>query len=231
MSSDNENTDLNMASKAEGRNESAENTGLNRLGWIEHSSRSDNDTKDSGQRKPEKKSNGLVVGLLIVVVLLLIGVIYLLLPSKQGGGDCGSSNDSVENKGNNGIVDTTKIIIDTLGIDTVKVKKEPIDSCVTSPAPKPKPKPDPEQGRISLSYGNYKGGVKGGYPHGQGTLYYTESRVINRYDPKGRIANAGDYIVGEFHNGFVVHGKHYDSEGNLIGSLFFGVAEDAYESK
>ena len=225
MSSDNENTDLNMASKAEGRNESAENTGLNRLGWIEHSHRSDNDTKDSEQRKPEKKSNGPVVGLLIVVVLLLIGVIYLLLPSKPGGGEDGSSKDSVG----------SIIMPDTLEIDSVKVDEDSIDSCVTKPDPKPKPKPkpktEPEQGRISLSYGNYKGGVKDGYPHGQGTLYYTESRVISKYDTKGRIANAGDYIVGEFHNGFVVHGKHYDSEGNLIGSLFFGVAEDAYESK
>ncbi|MGN1173577.1 MAG: hypothetical protein ACI4SO_07300, partial [Muribaculaceae bacterium] len=190
-----------MASKAEGRNESAENKGLNRLGWIEHSSRSDNDTKDSEQRKPEKKSNGLVVGLLIVVVLLLIGVIYLLLPSGQGG--------EVKNteEGKIAVCDSTIMPIDTLAEDTVDVVKEveevelvedTVDSFVPKPEPKPEPKTEPKkdsvkQGNISLSYGNYNGGIKGGYPHGQGTLYYTSSRVINKYDPKGRTANAGDY--------------------------------------
>ncbi|MGM9843566.1 MAG: hypothetical protein ACI30S_05010 [Muribaculaceae bacterium] len=222
-----------MASKAEGRNESTENTGQNRLGWIEHSHRSDNDTKDSEQRKPEKKSNGLVVGLLIVVVLLLLGVIYLLLPSGQGNE---VKNTEEEDKT---VCDSTIMPNDILAedtVDTVEVIEDIVDSFVPKPEPKPEPKTEPKkdsvkQGNISLSYGNYKGGVKDGYPHGQGTLYYTSSRMINKYDPKGRIANAGDYIVGEFHNGFVVHGKHYDSEGNLIGSLFFGVADDAYESK
>ena len=85
---------------------------------------------------------------------------------------------------------------------------------------------------LSLSYGKYTGAVKNGYPHGQGKLTYSTTRQINKNDVKGRTANAGDYVIGEFFNGFVVYGKHYDSDGNLLESLNFGVgAEDNYDSK
>jgi hypothetical protein len=87
-------------------------------------------------------------------------------------------------------------------------------------------------GTLKLSYGQYTGAIRNGYPHGQGRLTYTTTRQINRNDVKGRTANAGEYIIGEFFNGFVVYGKHYDAEGNLLGSLNFGVgSEDSYESK
>jgi hypothetical protein len=87
-------------------------------------------------------------------------------------------------------------------------------------------------GTLKLSYGQYTGAIHNGYPHGQGRLTYTTTRQINRNDVKGRTANAGEYIIGEFFNGFVVYGKHYDAEGNLLGSLNFGVgSEDSYESK
>ena len=85
---------------------------------------------------------------------------------------------------------------------------------------------------IRLSYGTYTGATKNGFPHGQGRLVYSNNRQINRNDIKGRKANPGDYVIGEFFNGFVVYGKHYDSEGNLLESLNFGVGnENSYESK
>jgi hypothetical protein len=87
-------------------------------------------------------------------------------------------------------------------------------------------------GKLKLSYGRYMGAILNGYPHGLGRLTYTKTRQINRNDMKGRTANVGDYVIGEFFNGFVVYGKHYDSAGNLLGTLNFGVgSEDSYESK
>lgn len=87
-------------------------------------------------------------------------------------------------------------------------------------------------GSLRLSYGHYIGATKGGYPHGQGRLTYSASRQINRNDIKGRMASAGDYVIGEFFNGFVVYGKHYDANGNLLETLNFGVgSESSYESK
>ena len=103
----------------------------------------------------------------------------------------------------------------------------------TTPAqPKPVTPAASGSGTIHLSYGTYSGATKNGYPHGQGRLTYSTTRQINRNDVKGRTANAGDYVIGEFFNGFVVYGKHYDSAGNLLESLNFGIgSENSYESK
>lgn len=115
-------------------------------------------------------------------------------------------------------------------VDTVVVEKEVEKvKVVEKPAPKT---PAASSGTLRLSYGTYTGAMKGGYPHGQGKLTYSASRQINRNDAKARTAEPGDYVIGEFFNGFVVYGKHYDSAGNLKGSLNFGVgSESSYESK
>ena len=127
--------------------------------------------------------------------------------------DIKGNDDSAENK-------DSVIVDDNLhGTKNLKTKK-----CESTPLA--------SSGNLSLSYGKYSGSIKNGYAHGQGRLVYTTSRVINRNDPKKRTANSGDYVIGEFYNGFVVYGKHYDSSGNLLESLTFGVgAEDSYESK
>lgn len=86
-------------------------------------------------------------------------------------------------------------------------------------------------GTMKLSYGQYTGATKGGYPHGKGKLVYTTSRQINKYDSKARMAEAGDYVEGIFTNGFFTTGKHYNADGELIESITVGVAEGVYESK
>ena len=89
----------------------------------------------------------------------------------------------------------------------------------------------PTSGTLKLSYGTYTGQIKGGYPNGQGRLVYSRSRQINKFDSKGRTANAGDVVQGTFKNGFFTVGKHFDSAGNMIESINVGVAEDAYDQK
>lgn len=99
----------------------------------------------------------------------------------------------------------------------------------TQPQPTPTP---PESGSLKLSYGKYTGQMKNGYPNGQGRLVYSTSRQISQYDSKGRIAQAGESVQGNFKNGFFTFGKHYDANGNLIESLNIGApAEGVFESK
>lgn len=87
-------------------------------------------------------------------------------------------------------------------------------------------------GTLKLSYGTYKGETRGGYPDGIGRLTYNRSRRINRYDDKGRVAEAGDYVVGEFVRGYFVQGKWFGSDGTLKESLMIGVQPgNDYESK
>ncbi|MBP5628530.1 MAG: hypothetical protein J6X27_01645 [Bacteroidaceae bacterium] len=116
--------------------------------------------------------------------------------------------------------------------DTIKDTRTKVIVKNAAPAPVPSPAPAQSNGTLRLSYGKYSGAIKDGYPHGQGRLTYTTTRQINRNDMKGRTADAGDYVIGEFYNGFVVYGKHYDSAGNLLESLNFGVgSESSYDSK
>lgn len=123
--------------------------------------------------------------------------------------------------------------VDTVKIEkTTEIEKTPTLTTTKTTTVKTSTSTGASSGTIRLSYGTYTGAIKNGYPHGQGKLTYTKSRQINKNDMKGRVANSGEYIIGEFFNGFVVYGKHYDSDGNLLGSLNFGVgSEDSYESK
>ena len=77
---------------------------------------------------------------------------------------------------------------------------------------------------VVLSYGTYTGASKNGKPHGVGRLVYSKAMVINSHDPKKRMAQPGESVQGQFVNGEITIGKHFDASGNLIQSLNFGVA-------
>lgn len=78
-----------------------------------------------------------------------------------------------------------------------------------------------ESGR--LSYGKWSGSWKSGKPNGTGTMRYTEEHLIDSRDPQKRVAQAGDYIIGEFANGRLVQGVWYDSSNNVKGSIIIGM--------
>ncbi len=102
----------------------------------------------------------------------------------------------------------------------------------STPTTTPTPPAGPTTGSLKLSYGTYTGQIKGGYPNGQGRLVYSTSRQISKYDQKGRTAQAGESVQGNFKNGFLTIGKHYDSNGNLIESLNIGSPVDGvFEAK
>lgn len=68
-------------------------------------------------------------------------------------------------------------------------------------------------GTHQLSYGNWTGGWRNGQPHGTGTLTYTVSHLIDSRDSKGRVAQPGEYIVGEWDNGHLVQGRWFKNDG------------------
>jgi len=194
---------------------------------------------------PKKKSNNklplIIIGV-IAVIAIIAGCAFAL-----SGGSCEESQHAMADSM---AIDTTKetskvntdtvvkrdtvVVRDTIvKNNTVTTNEKVTTKTVVSTTSAVQSKTSSSgNGTLRLSYGTYSGATKGGYPHGQGRLTYSKTRQINRNDAKGRTANSGDYVIGEFFNGFVVYGKHYDANGNLIGSLNFGVgSEDSYESK
>lgn len=169
---------------------------------------------------PGKKTKMKLLILIIVAAIIIVAIVswLILKPSPNPEPDEKTQIKTVEEKQESGVI-----------TETVTVT---VTETVTEIVPAPSKPIANSGGTLSLSYGTYKGATKRGYAHGQGRLTYKTDRIINRNDPKQRKAKAGDYIIGEFYNGFVVYGKHYNALGELIESLTFGVAsEDSYELK
>ena len=80
----------------------------------------------------------------------------------------------------------------------------------------------PKESKGSLDYGKWSGAWKNGQPNGTGTMTYTKEHLIDSRDPKKRVAQPGDYIIGEYSNGRLVQGKWYDASNNVKGSIIIG---------
>lgn len=198
--------------------------------------------KELRECAPPKKSSKIPVYIAGIVAAIVIvgGCIYAF----SSGNNESSVETTIDTISQTEVLPDTTIKSDTVVVHDTIVKNNTITTSekvstktvvsTTTPSNNTvtQTKPESSNGKLHLSYGTYTGSIKNGYPHGQGRLTYSTSRTINRNDMKGRTANAGDYVIGEFHNGFVVYGKHYDSAGNLVESLNFGVgSESSYDSK
>ena len=190
---------------------------------------------------PKSGPNKMVIAAIATVIVIAVGVGCFLGFS---GGDSPEStpvdslnvqSDSLSQSSDTVTVVKTDTIkqIDTVTIEkTVEKVETPKATKTTTTTTKTSKASGSGNGTIHLSYGIYKGDSKNGYPDGMGRLTYSTSRQINRYDSKGRMASAGDYVIGEFVNGFFVQGKHYSSNGSLIETLMIGTpATSGYESK
>lgn len=80
-----------------------------------------------------------------------------------------------------------------------------------------------QSGSKNLGYAIFKGTLKGGVPDDvNGRLIFKTSHVIDSRDPKGRVADAGDYVIGEFSEGHLVQGIWYGSDNVVKGSIIIG---------
>lgn len=100
------------------------------------------------------------------------------------------------------------------------VPEEVVESPAVDPTPTAKATPAPTTHKATqsashkLSYGTWTGGMRNGKPHGTGTLTYSTSQTIDSRDPKGRVAQPGEYIVGEWDNGHLVQGRWFKKDGS-----------------
>ncbi len=75
---------------------------------------------------------------------------------------------------------------------------------------------------LTINGNTYKGEVLNGKPHGMGTMYYKQSTQISPKDLKKRMAEAGDYLTGEFYEGKPVQGKLFDAGNNVKEVIMIG---------
>ena len=78
-------------------------------------------------------------------------------------------------------------------------------------------------GTKNLGYGTFRGTLKNGLPHDvSGRLIFKTTHLIDSRDPKGRFAEPGDYVIGEFSDGHLVQGIWYGPDRQVKGSIIIG---------
>lgn len=88
-----------------------------------------------------------------------------------------------------------------------------------APAPTPAPKPAASSGSKDLGYATFKGS----WPNDvNGRMVFKASHVIDSKDPKKRVAEAGDYVIGEWSEGHLVQGIWYGADNQVKGSVIIG---------
>lgn len=68
----------------------------------------------------------------------------------------------------------------------------------------------------------WTGAWRNGKAHGTGTYTYKVETLIDSRDPQKRVAQVGDYIIGEYYEGRLVQGRWYDQYNNVKGSIIIG---------
>jgi hypothetical protein len=80
-------------------------------------------------------------------------------------------------------------------------------------------KPAASGGSKNLGYATFKGS----WPNDvNGRMVFKTSHVIDSKDPKGRVAEAGDYVIGEWADGHLVQGIWYGADNQVKGSVIIG---------
>lgn len=122
-----------------------------------------------------------------------------------------------------GIADTARVSVEGLAQmpeEKASETKDPAQQPTAAPAPKATPKPaSASSGSKNLGYATFRGS----WPNDvNGRMIFNSSHVIDSKDPKKRVAEAGDYVIGEWSDGHLVQGIWYGADNTVKGSIIIG---------
>lgn len=164
----------------------------------------------------------IVVGL--VVLAAVIGGIIMFSGNNSNEDVVTADSTAVEVQQDTIAVTNTEARVDTVKIEKV-IEKEttPVAQKTTTTTTTTTKSTGVSSGSLNLGYAKYTGSTQAGKPHGQGRMTFTSSHAIDSRDSKGRVADAGDYVIGEWNSGNLVQGRWYGSDGNVKGSVIIGM--------
>lgn len=184
--------------------------------------------KSSKGKRPD--NNKLIIIIAAVVVLIaLIGGFYVLgqgdaKPEPESAVAAPVDNDSIKAAQQRAdSIEAARVaaeqqrIKDSLDAATKAVEQEKNKS-------KHGQNPQPtNSGTKDLGYAIFKGTLKNGKPDAvNGRLIFKVAHLIDSRDSKQRMAEAGDYIIGEFSEGHLVQGIWYSADNQVKGSVIIG---------
>ena len=181
---------------------------------------------------PEKPSNWKRIAVIAAIVLAVICVLLLVFnpfsggnTTKAGEGDTVTTvTDSIKEEP----VDTAK------AGETAEVKGQENTEKEKEKEPEKEKEEKPQKGKeekpiakvsqtLNLGYATFAGPVKNGKPNGMGRMTFKTAHIIDKRDMKERMAEAGDYVVGEWKDGKLVQGRWFDSSNTVKGAIIIGM--------
>ena len=170
---------------------------------------------------PNTKLIGIIVG--VVVLLAIIGCIIAFSggseekPVPAPVPEVKENTDSIEAAQEAAEQQRIKDSLDAVAAAEA-VKKQEAEKKAESAQDETKPS-KPTSGSKNLGYATFKGS----WPNDvNGRMIFNSSHVIDSKDPKKRVAEAGDYVIGEWADGHLVQGIWYGSDNQVKGSVIIG---------
>ena len=177
-----------------------------------------------------KSKTPILIGVAVIVLAIIIGCVFAFTGGSNEPEVAAVDSTKVDSS-DVAKTDTVTIVktdtikqIDTVTIEkTVEKVETPKATKTTTTTTKTSKASGTAKGSVNLGFAKFTGTVSGGKPNGQGTMRFTSSHVIDSRDPKGRVADAGDYVIGEWVSGKLVQGRWYGSDNNVKGSIIIGM--------
>lgn len=170
---------------------------------------------------PNTKLIGIIVG--VVVLLAIIGCIIAFSggsedkPVPAPVPEVKENTDSIKAAQEAAEQQRIKDSLDAVAAAEAAKKQEAEKK--TEPAPAAQKPAKPASGSKNLGYATFKGS----WPNDvNGRMVFNSSHVIDSKDPKKRVAEAGDYVIGEWADGHLVQGIWYGSDNQVKGSVIIG---------
>ncbi|MCF2654362.1 hypothetical protein I6E46_05290 [Prevotella loescheii] len=177
-----------------------------------------------------KSKTPILIGVAVIVLAIIIGCVFAFTGGSNEPEVAAVDSTKVDSSAVAKTDTVTIVKTDTIKqIDTVTIEKTvekvetPKATKTTTTTTKTSKASGSAKGSVNLGYAKFTGAVSGGKPNGQGTMRFTSSHVIDSRDPKGRVADAGDYVIGEWVSGKLVQGRWYGSDNNVKGSIIIGM--------
>lgn len=184
---------------------------------------------------PPPKKSGKKPLIAAITVIALVGIVVGGIIAFSGGsGDemVALSADSLtvdtakvteEAKADTVVKRDTVVVRDTIVQNNTVTTSEKVSTKTVVKTTSPATPSKSTSGSVNLGYAKFTGPVAGGKPNGTGRMTFTSSHMIDSRDPKGRVAEAGDYVIGEWSQGKLVQGKWFGSDNNVKGSIIIGL--------
>ena len=168
-----------------------------------------------------KKLIGIIAG--VVVLLAIVGGIIAFggsgeeAPKQEPVAVAPVDSDSI--KAAQMAAENQKLKDSLAAAEAAKQKAEEEAKNKPEEVKKPQPPTGGGGGSKNLGYATFKGS----WPNDvNGRMVFKTSHVIDSKDPKGRVAEAGDYVIGEWADGHLVQGIWYGADNQVKGSVIIG---------